>query len=122
MTICCPKCASRDGRRIEVIYHEHRSSKKEQTAFTRALSRQSWPPERRHPVYWLGLAWLLLTGAIASAVSRPSTSIALIVCIAVCAWVAREADHYNHVDLPRLLDYWHRAIICAKCGEVFVPA
>jgi hypothetical protein len=122
VTICCPKCTSSEGRRIEVVYSERKAPRNEHAAFSRALSRQSTPPERRHPVYWLALAWLLLTAAIASAASMPSMSIALVLSIVLCAWVARDADHYNHVDLPRLLDYWHRAVICEKCGEVFVPA
>jgi hypothetical protein len=122
MTTCCPKCASNDARRIERIYTELKTPDREHSPVSSELSRQSAPPSRRHPIFWVALACVLSVAAIAGAASRGSTTAALILCAALAVWMARDADRYNHVDLPRLLDYWHHAFICVRCGEVYVSA
>ena len=122
MTICCPKCASSEGRRIETIYAESKTPPRGNDAVNDELTRQSAPPARRHPIFWIAFASVLFIAAIASLTSEATTTLALFLCAGVVVWMAREADRYNHLELPRLLDYWHHAFICARCGEVFVPA
>lgn len=118
MTICCPKCASSEGRSIEAIY---RTPEKERPAIAPALARQSEPPEARHPGFWLALtiAFALIT---VTRFSWSSATAALALCALLSGAMARETLKYNRLYLPRLLDYWHRSFICTRCGEVFVPA
>jgi hypothetical protein len=122
MTICCPKCASSEGRRIEAIYQECKTSQQHTEPHNAVLTRQTAPPQRKHPIFWIAFASVLSVAAIASVTIRASTTIALLLCTILTLWKAREADRYNQLELPRLLDYWHHALICARCGEVFVPA
>jgi hypothetical protein len=119
--ICCPKCASGEGRSIEAIYCECRTPERERAPIPAELSRQSAPPERRHPAFWLSMA---IVFAVLTAVMLPSsgsTTGALSACAMLSGWMSREATNYNRSDLPRLLEYWHRSFICTRCGEVFVP-
>jgi hypothetical protein len=58
---------------------------------------------------------------ILSVDTRGQTTIALITCALLSAWMARDALRYNRADLPRLTEYWHHAFMCTRCGEVFVP-
>lgn len=122
MTICCPKCASSEGRSIEAIYCECKTPDSAQRAINAHLSRQSEPPGPRHPVYWVAFASLLTIAAVASVPYSASTSLSLFLCVGLCAWMAREADRYNVDEFPRLVEYWHRAFVCERCGAVFVPA
>jgi hypothetical protein len=121
VTISCPKCASRDGRSIEAIYCEYKTPTQSQQTITAELSQRSAPPGRRHPVYWIALACFLSVTAIAVARYSAPTSSALLISVAMCVWMARDADRYNVFDFPRLAEYWHRAFMCERCGEVFVP-
>jgi hypothetical protein len=51
-----------------------------------------------------------------------SAAVALSACAILSGWMARDASRYNAADFPRLLDYWHHALMCSRCGAVFVPA
>jgi len=117
VTICCPKCASSEGRSIESIY---KTPENERPAIAAGFSRQSEPPEARHPGFWLALTVAFAMATLAS-FSFGSTTAALAVCAALSAAMTREATTYNRRYLPQLLEYWHRAVICTTCGEVFVP-
>ena len=121
-TVCCPKCASSESRRLEAIYAERRAESAGNSPPNTGLTRQFAPPERKHPIFWIALASVLSVAAIASVATRISTTVALALCVSVVVWKAREADRYNQLELPRLLDYWHHAFICQRCGEIFVPA
>jgi len=121
VTISCPKCASSEGKSIEAIYCECRTPQNAQRAITAELSRQSAPPGRRHPAWWMIIAAMFLIAAGFSGIARDSTTLALLTCAALSALMAHDADKYNELDLPRLLEYWHRAFMCERCGEVFVP-
>ena len=120
MTITCPKCASSEGRSIEEIYCECRTPEQECAAVPAGLKRQAAPPARRHPVLWLSMTMLFAMFTVTT-FSSISTTIALVACASLSAWMAREATEYNRSDLPRLLEYWHRSFMCKRCGEVFVP-
>jgi hypothetical protein len=121
MNICCPKCASSDGKSIEAIYCECRTPGRERPEISEDLSRQSAPPLPRRPVLWLSLSIVFAAMVIAAFSSSIPTATAFAACAALSAWMAREAVAYNRSDLPRLLEYWHRSFICTRCGEVFVP-
>lgn len=114
MTISCPKCASRDGRSIEAIYCECANGE-----IPRTLTRESAPPAARRPTAWLAMTFWFV---ILSVNTRGETTLALITCALLSAWMARDAIRYNRADLPRLTEYWHRSFMCTRCGEVFVPA
>ena len=70
--------------------------------------------------------WCVLSAAFAilslSTLHSSWTPAALAACAILAGWMARDAVHYNSADLPRLLEYWHRSLMCSRCGEVFVPA
>jgi len=122
MSICCPKCASSEGRRIEAIYAECKTPTDEHDPVNAELSRQSAPPVRKHPIYWVAFASVLSIAALASFTWRESVAVTLLLSTGLVVLKARDADRYNQFELPRLLDYWHHAVICGCCGEVFVPA
>lgn len=118
MTICCPKCASSEGRSIEAIY---KTPERDRPAIAPELARQSQPPEARHPWFWLALT-ITFAAATVSRYSWTSSTAALALCTTLSGAMTRDALMYNRVYLPRLLEYWHRSFVCTRCGEVFVPA
>lgn len=122
VTICCPKCASSNGRSIEAVYCECKDPQRENVAIASGLSRQSAPPERRHSGWWLALTGLFIVLTIVTVRSWSVSTTALGACAILSAIMARDAIQYNRCDLPRLLEYWRRSFICTTCGEVFVPA
>ncbi|HKY97134.1 MAG TPA: hypothetical protein VJL35_04700 [Gemmatimonadaceae bacterium] len=115
--ICCPKCASSEGQSIEALY---KTPEEERPAIAAHLSRQSEPPEARHPRLWLALTIVFTVMSITTFGGTRETA-ALMLCGVLSAAMAREALTYNRLYLPRLLEYWHRSFICTRCGEVFVP-
>ena len=119
--ICCPKCASPEGRSIEAIYCECKTPEKERPPIPEELSRQSAPPARRHPMFWLSLGIVFAILTVVTLPASASTTSALSTCAMLSAFMSRQAMNYNRADLPRLLEYWHRSFICTRCGEVFVP-
>ena len=121
VTICCPKCASSEGRSVEALYTESKTPDKEQSSIGADLSRQTAPPERRHPAFWISLTILFTILSAITLKSLSQTAAALTACAILSGWMAHEAIEYNRADLPRLLDYWHHSIMCARCGQVFVP-
>ena len=120
VNICCPKCASSDGRSVEAIYCECNAPQRRFRRI-RAMSRHFAPPEPKHPKFWLSMSivFAALTGWSTFAASSAAT--ALGACALLSGWMAYEASRYNRADLPRLLDYWHHAFMCSRCGEVYVP-
>ena len=120
MNICCPKCASSDGRSVEAIYCECETSSGTFRRI-RAASRHFAPPEARHPRFWLSMSIAFTALTAWSAFSATSTLAALGACALLSGWMAYDASRYNRSDLPRLLDYWHHAFMCSRCGEVYVP-
>lgn len=119
MTICCPKCASSDGRSVESIYCECSANEKKSAA---VLLRQAAPPGPRHPQWWFALAVAFTASAAVTIPNADTTTVALLIGAALSGLMARDAVVYNRSILPRLLEYWHRSFMCTRCGQVFLTA
>lgn len=121
VTISCPKCASREGKSIEEMYIERTTPDHEHAPLPAELARQASPPIRRHPFWWLAASVTFFVLASITLEAPGSVTVALATCGALSAWMERDANRYNELYLPRLTEYWHRAFICERCGEIFVP-
>jgi hypothetical protein len=119
--ICCPKCASGQGRSIEAVYCECSDVEKRHASEIARLAAQSAPPDRRHPRFWLLLTGAFLVLSVSGLLSLHEGAAPLALCAGLSGWMSHEALRYNRADLPRLLEYWHRSFICMQCGEVYVP-
>lgn len=122
MNISCPKCASSDGRSIESIYCECSENEDAGRADAAVLLRESAPPGRRHPHWWLAIALVFAASAGVTVSTAGATTAALLACAGLSGWMARDAINYNRLILPRLLEYWHRSFMCSRCGQVFLIA
>lgn len=71
---------------------------------------------------WGLLSAIFAILSITTLASDRAATAALLACAILSGWMARDALHYNSADFPRLLEYWHRSLMCNRCGEVFVPA
>ena len=120
--ISCPKCASSEGRSIEAIYCECQSVEMWSPPEREHLAVQSAPPEPQHTALWMVVTALCALLCAGSASFRDGSSLAFAACTLLSGVMTQQAIRYNRRDFPRLLDHWHKSLMCTRCGEVYVPA